>query len=302
MLSECLLHVCALCLLRPARFCDLFLRTIINFATIMLKSKPVQVDETEKKKCVCLLGNGPSLRNHLDERGDFFLDKEMLCVNDFALTEEFKKYKPRYYALADPDYFNEEQEVTSPAQFSNREKIISVFKKDVNWEMEIFIPSYRGTTKCIQDIMEINPKIKFRLINSGSFYGFQFVEKWLRKNKKISYPFQNVLILGLVACIYMNYRKIYLFGADHDWMRNLFVGKDNRVYISDTHFYEENPKKLTPMKKSSKSYFTMAELCMAFATDFSVYEKINQYSLENGSHIYNMNPNSFIDSFDKVIS
>ncbi|MFW5726411.1 MAG: hypothetical protein ACOCW4_00955, partial [bacterium] len=58
----------------------------------------------DHRECV-LLGNGPSLKDFLDNHLDFLQDKAVFAVNNFVRTDAFPKVKPQYYVIVAPDYW-----------------------------------------------------------------------------------------------------------------------------------------------------------------------------------------------------
>ena len=69
----------------------------------ILKSKHQQ-----KKGCV-ILGNGPSLTKSLNHYENKFESYDLICVNNFAISEFYTKIKPNYYIVAAPILYQDEQ-------------------------------------------------------------------------------------------------------------------------------------------------------------------------------------------------
>jgi hypothetical protein len=101
---------------------------------------------------------------------------------------------------------------------------------------------------------------------------------------------QNVLIAALLLAIYSDYKHIYLMGAESDWMKNIWVDEQNRLRLKDTHFYDTEDRILS---------VKMHEQCIALYYAFKSYMNIAEYSKRCGIKIYNANPLSFIDAFEK---
>ena len=50
---------------------------------------------------------------------------------------------------------------------------------------------------------------------------------------------RNVLIPSIMLAINSGYRRVYVAGADHSWLKTLSVDDENRVVSIQPHFYKE---------------------------------------------------------------
>jgi hypothetical protein len=101
---------------------------------------------------------------------------------------------------------------------------------------------------------------------------------------------ENVVIAALLLAIYSDYKQIYLMGVDADWMKNVWIDEQNRIRSIDTHFYGENDR--TSSVKMHNVYLSLYFACKSYAD-------IEEYSKHCGIKVYNMNPLSFVNVFEK---
>ena len=62
----------------------------------------------------------------------------------------------------------------------------------------------------------------------------------------------NVLIPSIILSMRMGFKKIYLAGADHSWLKEIFVSEDNEVFLTQKHFYDEKKAEARTMDKLGK--------------------------------------------------
>ena len=106
--------------------------TIKYFILILLKTDlRNHLSRVEGANILYVLGNGPSLNEDIKSMN--FNNADFCVVNRFYLSPYYKIVKPRYYVLADPVFFENEEEI---------EKIID----GVDWNMVLFV-TYSGWKK-----------------------------------------------------------------------------------------------------------------------------------------------------------
>ena len=91
-----------------------------------------------QKQNLFIFGNGPSLHNNINLLFPSLpFGQNLICTNNFMLTDYFYKYKPKYYILVDPVFFRD-----TPVQEVNKKlvKMKHVIKNSLSWEMHIIIP------------------------------------------------------------------------------------------------------------------------------------------------------------------
>ena len=245
-------------------------------------------------KTVKILANGPSLKTDF---GSLIPTDEILVLNNFFLHEKFYIYKPQYYVIVDPMYFEEKFWRGLPDE--NIYKVIV----NINWDITFFIPyKYYDYFRSKVNNPHVSIKTLYRYPFLHSFFPSK-IECILYK-LGISCPTtQNVLIPSIYAMINMGFSKIYLYGTDHSWTSQLLVNHLNQVCISDSHFYDENECSLQPWLKANGAPYRMHEILYDLSNAFKTYHELENYasyiSPIGGISIINKTKKSFIDAFVK---
>ena len=82
-----------------------FISTVASLLKVIIKSRfSVKIPAPQRAVCA-ILGNGPSLRQSLENDLDFIRNAELYCVNNFASSPEYALLQPMNYALLDPAFF-----------------------------------------------------------------------------------------------------------------------------------------------------------------------------------------------------
>lgn len=250
------------------------------------------------KECI-ILGNGPSLKDELENNLDYYKNSSCkFSVNDMALDSYYEVLQPQYYVLADPAYFDKN---TSEIVGDNRDRLIMAIKEKTFWNMTIFIPALQKgkSNKFLSELKNKN-NIKVCFYNSLPIKGFTKFKYFCLKKNFASPYIQNVLVAAIYLAINMGFENIYLVGADHSWIENITVNDDNVLLQSDKHFYGKISS-LKPIYKDSTelSPFNMHEFMWAMYKVFYEYHVLQQYAEYLSVHIYNCSEKSYIDAFER---
>lgn len=247
---------------------------------------------------LCVLGNGPSLNDSLNESVQFIASRQSICVNEFIKSDYFNIIKPRYYVLLDPAYWMQD---STPEFKRLRESLFVRLSENVDWPLTIIIPAAGKNELNWKSIFNKNEFIDVFFLNVTSISGYEFVRHFLYKYQ-IGMPHaQNVLVAALYLGINMGYKRIYLFGADHSWHEDLFVNNDNIVCMKDKHFYDNGDIKAIPflISHDSQEPSKFHEILLAFAKMFEGYHQIEAYAKYKKTNIYNASSKSSIDAFTR---
>jgi hypothetical protein len=272
--------------------------TLFSIIKVIILSKfNVKIPHTENEICA-VLGNGPSLKNAFIDSEEFIKSSDLIVVNHFAVSKEYVLLKPRNYVLLDPNFFSGEGHLSDP----NVNVTIENLVKDTTWEMNLFVPQLAKKAPLLKEILKANSRIKIIFYNYTIVKGFQFLAFFFFK-RNLGMPMcQNVLGACIFLALNMGYKKIYLFGADHSWTRQLEVDEDNDLYMSHIHFYSGNEKPLivkiykTPERKEK---MRISEYFMACVKTFEVYYVLNDDARQLHAKIINATPKSLIDAFER---
>jgi hypothetical protein len=267
--------------------------SLLSLLKVILQSDfSIKYPEADQKQCI-ILGNGPSLAQSLQKHQDFFKSSPLVCVNSFALTEDYEKLKPSYYAMHDPGLWLSDSEI--PRTIFN-----SIMEK-TTWPLTLFIPRSARKSSYIKRLSNFQ-NIKIVLYNYTVYKGASGIGNWLYKNNLAMPQSQNVLVASLFLCLNLKFKEIYVFGADHTWHENIHVDDDNVLCIKDVHYYDNQEEiKLRKFYKGLhlKETFTVHEIFEAWAKVFKGYWAIEKYAKYCGSKIYNASEVSFIDIFER---
>lgn len=234
-----------------------------------------------------IMGNGPSLRTNLDNNLELLKRSDTLAVNFAANTPEFRVVRPKYYVLADPHFFRNISDKNVAA--------LSESLKAVDWRMTLFVPakSRRSVARMIG-----NPMVSVEGFNFLAAEGWKWLEQFMFRLRLGMPRPRNVLIPSIMIGIWLGYKKIYILGADHSWLKTLDVDSDNRVVSVQPHFYKEDSHEVERINRTYldlKLHQVLESMTIAFAS----YHKINAYASRCGITIINATPGSFIDAFPR---
>lgn len=267
--------------------------TALSIVKIVLQSRPCDTPpQANTNDELVILGNGPSLNNTMQNHKDFLLSRHLLAVNFAANTPIFTELRPKFYMLTDPHFFvRMEQE--------NVKQLWENFAKKVDWDMTLFIPT--KVKRCGEwfSLAKSNKNISICTYNMTPIEGLQWFEN-LAYNHRWGMPRpRNVLIPSLMQAIAMQYKKVYLAGADHSWLKTLSVDDDNRVVSIQPHFYKEAKSEEERIKKDYMS-IPLHQVLKSMYIAFRTYHVIRRYADYRGVEILNITPDSFIDAFKKL--
>ncbi len=281
-------------------FTENLVQSALSVLKIMIFSKLVKSYKKgikEKGECI-IIGNGPSLNKTITEHTEVFKSKNLMAVNLFVNTKYYEEYKPKFYVLNAPEMWDENLD-EKYRNLSNT--LFQNLAKKTTWSLVLFMNSHALKFKQWRNILSSNNNIDIRFFNAAPIEGFSFFERFCyRKNLGMPRP-HNVLVPSLVIALNLPFDKIYLTGADHNWIKDLYVSDDNVVYLTQKHFYDEQTAQRNTMHKRGKGQRKMHEILNKFAHSFESYFKIRAFADKLNKTILNVTPNSFIDAFDREI-
>lgn len=268
--------------------------TALSLVKVALKSKrPPRISPVADVPCY-VLGNGPSMKTSLQKHRDRFLTGDVVCVNSFALSEEFVQLKPKHYVIIDPGLWFDGN-VLAHQTFDAMAQLC-------DWIMHLYVPHSAKGSRPLQQLMERNTAVQVCFINYVVFKGWQNIAHTLYDWRRAMPQSQNVMVAALFWAVNVGYRRIELYGVDHNWHTQLEVDDNNVVCTRHEHFYsKEGQVKLVPFYKlaSTKETFRMDEIFHAWAKVFAGYRAIRQYAERKGCHIINASEISFVDAFER---
>lgn len=246
-----------------------------------------------ENKSLVILGNGKSLEK--DFKNINVEQCDYMVVNGFPTTDMYEVIKPKYCVFLDPDLYVEK--VSSSDEFFRRNILKNIIEK-TKWSFFLFVPIKGKKYYSEQEIKNSNVKIIYYNINSFSYYNK--VSRCLFKLGVAMPSTSNVLVAAIFLAIGMKYSKIYLGGFTHDWIKNIYVDKNNIVYMRDNHFYEKNNYRIVYKNAVTKDAFKLHELLYSFSKTFEAYQILEKYARFNNISIYNATEESYIDAFERM--
>lgn len=266
--------------------------TLKSLVKIALQSRPSSVikrDRENRDRTLYILANGPSLRQTLDTYGHDLAGCDTMAVNFAANAPEFRVIRPRYYVLADPHFFRATKDPNVRMLLDN----IAA----ATWDLTLLIDRRYG--RLLRQAVSLPDNVRVKTFNAVGIESFPAVEK-LAFSAALAMPRpRNVLIPSIMTALWLGYRKIYLCGADHSWMRDLSVDDDNCVRSGMSHFYKESDKEI---KRSANEYrsYRLHDIIYSYYIAFRSYHQISRYAESIGADILNATPGSFIDAFRRA--
>ncbi len=272
-----------------------FFQTVLNLGKVVFKSNYFIPMEKSVDENMVVMGNGPSLKNDIENYLEVFKKTHLAVVNHFCLSEFFFELKPRSYFLLDPDFF-----VNAPDFKGNVGNTFAILTGNIQWEMDFYVPYKYRKSLLVQRLKE-NSKFKVHFVNYvPAKGGFTAVSHLLYDWNLATPQCQNVLIFTLFILARKSTKNIFLFGAENDWHANVTVNKDNFLELRDRHLYSENNEIKPIVLYSGSNRRTMVELLESSVKVFRAYMELEKYAQKRNVHIYNCSRNSMIDAFERL--
>ncbi|MBD5356892.1 MAG: hypothetical protein HDR88_07810 [Bacteroides sp.] len=267
-----------------------FTSTIGSLVKVALMSRGTSAKSPVKEgRGLVIMGNGPSLRNTIDNDYDWLCSHDLLAVNFAANTPDFFRLRPQYYVLADGHFFS------GNASDPNVARLWGEIEK-ISWEMTLWVP--RKAIHLVKAFVLNNRNIKLKSFNLTPLEGFKGVTHFLI-DAGLGMPRpRNVMIPAIMVGIREGYRKIYLCGADHTWTQTLSIDDENFVVSVQPHFYKDNDKEYERVR-SAYSGLHLHDVLGSMTIAFRSYWQIADYARSKGVEIINATPGSMIDAFPR---
>lgn len=260
-------------------------QTFLSIIKILLQSRRV---EKPQKMCghdeIVVLGNGPSLRPLIETKGEFLKGKSLLAVNYAVLSDYYTTLRPDYYLVADPAFFFQPEHCN---------KLFDQLAAKTDWDLELYLSVHARKSTMWQSKLAANKHIHIHYFNMTPIEGFRWFTHWAFRCGWGTPRPRNVLIPSIMMALRMPFHTIYIAGADHSWLKEIWVNEDNVVMEDLNHFYD---------KKGSERFVSdrhLHDLLMSMYVAFKSYHIIRAYADSIGKRIYNVTEGSYIDAFDR---
>lgn len=262
--------------------------TLASFIKIPIMSRRPSPKSRDRKDTIIIMGNGPSLRDAMEQDRDVLMAYPRLAVNLSALTPDFRDLRPDYYILADIAFFLKEKTGKVPQLWEAL--------RSVDWQMTIFLPA---TARKMPEVKSLPANITLKFYNLTPAEGFRCVMHPLYDSGLAMPRPRNVLIPSIISSMREGFRKIVLIGADHNWSKTLWVTERNRVVSVQPHFYKDDDAELRRAEEIFKNVH-IHDVYENYAIAFRSYFNVKAYADRRGVEILNSTPGSFIDAFPRI--
>ena len=243
-----------------------------------------------------ILANGPSLKQDLEEFPGLFLNRRLLCVNQFVLSDEFERLRPQLYLFLDIWFFREN---SIPRVAEVTRKVIDAFIAKTTWPLTIMIPAEGRNSRFCREIQASGIPVTFACFNRTRVDGWKPVRHCLYRRQAGMPPPQNVLIGTLMAAITIGYKKIIVVGADHSWHQGLELGMDGILNSAENHFYDKQPWKVAYQHAETRELITVSEFFHELYRTFGSHQLIRKFADSKGVTVINASRITFIDAFER---
>jgi hypothetical protein len=273
--------------------------TLLTIPKIAILSKNIASKNIRSLKIgkeLIILGNGPSLKEQVKTIKDLTRHDKM-CVNHFAESEQYADVKPQFYVLNAPEMWLEN---VDEIHKEKGKKLFKAISENTQWPLQLFIPVGAKNVGHWQKDIIANKNISVNYFNTVPLEGsVSFIEWAMSRGWGMPRP-HNVLIPSIILSMRMNYDTVYLVGADHSWLPEIYVSDKNVVYLTQKHFYDEEHASARPMDKLGKGSRKLHEVLEKFTYAFSCYFLLNDYATKHNITILNATKGSFIDAFKRI--
>lgn len=262
--------------------------SLASLAKLVLMSRRPSPRCSEKKDTIIIMGNGPSLRDAMQNDMDVLMAYPRLAVNLSALAPEFRNLRPQYYILADIAFFLKEKTGKVPALWEAL--------RSVDWDMTLFLPA---TARRMEEVRRLPANVTVKYYNLTPAEGFRWLMHPIYDSGLAMPRPRNVLIPSIMSAMREGFRRIVLIGADHNWSRTLWVTDRNCVVSVQPHFYKDDDKELRRAEEIFRNV-RLHEVYENYAIAFRSYFNVKAYTDRRGVEVLNATPGSFIDAFPRV--
>jgi hypothetical protein len=273
-------------------------QTFLSMAKVLiLTRRPDPLPKPQQRIC-SLLGNGPSLKQTLEEDLDFLKKTELVAVNNFATSGYYTTLQPANYVIHDPAYYLYDGVSFKRADIEATLKIIA---EQTTWPINIYVQQRAKTSTFLKNLPIQNPNIRLIHYNYSIFEGFNFVKHWFF-NKGWAMPqAQNVLVVALFLAINRRFDEIFMFGADHSWHEQFRLNEDNILEVKDLHFYSKSDTKhVVIIDVNDNSTVTMSQQFVSLSKAFRGYEVLRDFAKSKNIKIFNASKKTYIDAFARI--
>lgn len=262
--------------------------SLASLVKIALMSRRPSPRCSDSKDTIIIMGNGPSLRDAMQNDMDVLMKYPRLAVNLSALAPEFRSLRPQYYILADIAFFLKDKTGKVPALWDALAA--------VDWDMTLFLPA---TARKMPEVRKLPANITVKYYNLTPAEGWRWLMHPIYDSGLAMPRPRNVLIPSIMAAMREGFSRIVLIGADHNWSKTLWVTDRNCVVSVQPHFYKDDDEELRRAEEIFRNV-RLHEVYENYAIAFRSYHNLKAYTDARGVEVLNATPGSFIDAFPRT--
>lgn len=243
-----------------------------------------------------IMGNGPSLKDVLQKynEGKMNIIHDSFFVNYSPLDETFYKIKPNHYFLSDFAFIQD-----TPGLTERVRRMYNMLQEKVDWDLNVYLnlPKYKYSKQLIDYSHITNPHIHFVFLNRKHCNSLaRPLRNWLYK-KGWCMPVEGTVInTAIYVAILEGYKRIELYGVEHDMFKDVMITDDNVLVTVDRHFYGAEKK---PRMRDGGGSEKLHEFLFCVYHMLHSHYLLRQFADYMGARVINCTPGSMIDSYER---
>jgi hypothetical protein len=238
--------------------------------------KTSRLKNSKNGKVAFVFANGPSLKKIDPHKLLNYKNKnnsDLICVNNYLLSDMSCILPPDYMVISDPTYFGHVPYLTKEDELLEKRSIDKI--NDLN--VPVFIPI---------DFSSQNIFNKEYWINNNCYRSSSNVSNI---TSPMGYSAMTAY-RALSVALYMGYDEIYICGFDNSNFLSFQVNEENILLQKDMHFYGTRADERILPKSIVRN---VADFFLDYSIMFADLYKFSKFN------IINLDKNSFVDSFSK---
>jgi hypothetical protein len=291
---------------------DNLFQTLVSLGKIAIKSRPnKRANSSVNHERILVLGNGPSAKSLIEKVEKKPVTASLMAVNKFAIDATFFRLKPSFYLLHDGDFFHFSEEIWNNPSLHPRVKTkpeFEVWQDQINntwknlllqdWGLTLYIPRQYKNTFIVQRALKAG--IQVQSYNYTVTRGFQWFKNFAYRHNWGMPQCQNVINAAIFHALRMPVKQVYCCGLDHDFHRNLWVGPDNVVYESVSHFYTTEAFKHPLVHADGSGKVHLRQIFDNLSKLHWSYFELHKFAHHQNIPIINITPEGFVDEFPRA--
>jgi hypothetical protein len=240
---------------------------------------------TRDSENCAILASGPSIADiNLKLLGNI----DAIAVSMFHVHEETPNLNIKHHVLA-PQH--------DPFTFADSVKIFKLFKERYSALKPHILLGLRRYQYSYDKLLEAYPEyncFNYSYVHFDSnpeIWNDNYRSKAIWDLGKTPFPPRTVVYTAIQLAAYAGYKRIFLFGVDHNYINDLSK-------VKDLHFYPDNVG--IDDSKHLEKYFNKEAWFYEYYKRWHQYKLMREYLNENGIEIFNCSPKSYLDVFTNI--